>query len=185
MLIKEGWRCRLDGWRQTEQSQLVAMTMFPPMETERMASLTQIASLERTIYNVQDRRNLFANIWKTFMGSTEDLELKKHNYILLKVLSREFTLEIGVFPLKPLTFSSIYFCFLHCQVWASEQGVILICLIAVGLIHRKIIRWQSLVFKDIPHMLEWWLGSTCHRNGARYCGPSYCLSTASYSDGKG
>lgn len=55
-----------------------------------MASLTQIASLERMIYNVQDRRNLFANIWKTFMGSTENLELKKHNYILLKLLNGDF-----------------------------------------------------------------------------------------------
>lgn len=66
-----------------DKSQPAAKTMLPPAGTERMASLTQIASLEKTIYNVQDRRNLFANIWKTFMGSTEDLELKKHNYILL------------------------------------------------------------------------------------------------------
>lgn len=50
------------------------------------------------------------------MGSTEDLELKKHNYILLILLSGEFILEISIFPLKPVTFSSIYFCFLHCQV---------------------------------------------------------------------
>lgn len=68
------------------------------METEWMASLTQIASLERTIYNVQDRRNLFANIWKTFMGSTENLELKKHNYILLKHLNGDSILEIRIFP---------------------------------------------------------------------------------------
>lgn len=92
------------------------MTMFPPTETERMASLTQIASLERTIYNVQDRRNLFANIWKTFMGSTEDLELKKHNYILLKLLNGDFISEISIFPLKSVTFISTYFCFLPRQV---------------------------------------------------------------------
>lgn len=89
-----------------------------------MASLTQIASLERTIYNVQDRRNLFANIWKTFMGSTEDLELKKHNYILLKLLNRDFILEISIFPLKSVTFISIHFCFLPCQVSVSEQGFV-------------------------------------------------------------
>lgn len=60
------------------------MTVLPPTETERMASLTQIASLERTIYNVQDRRNLFANIWKTFMGSSEDLKLKKLELHIVK-----------------------------------------------------------------------------------------------------
>jgi len=72
------------GWMKTNRTiSAQAKTMLPPAGTERMASLTQIASLERTIYNVQDRRNLFANIWKTFMGPTEDLELKKHSYILL------------------------------------------------------------------------------------------------------
>lgn len=89
-----------------QHSQTTAKTMFPPTETERMASLTQIASLERTIYNVQDRRNLFANIWKTFMGSTEDLELKKHNYILLKLLNGDFISEISIFSPEV---SDIYF----------------------------------------------------------------------------
>lgn len=92
------------------------MTVLPPKETERMASLTQIASLERTIYNVRDRRNLFANIWKTFMGSSEDLKLKKHNYILLKPLNGDFILETSVFQLEAVTFSSMHCCFLPCQV---------------------------------------------------------------------
>lgn len=81
-----------------------------------MASLTQIASLERTIYNVQDRRNLFANIWKTFMGSSEDLQLEKHNHTLLKPLNGDFILEMSVFQLEAVTFSSTYCCFLICQV---------------------------------------------------------------------
>jgi len=50
------------------------------------------------------------------MGSAEDLELKKHNYILLKLLNGDCDLEISIFPLKSVTFTSIYFCLLPCQV---------------------------------------------------------------------
>lgn len=147
MLIKEGWRCRLDGWRQTEHLSLL-LQQFPPVETERMASLTQIASLERTIYYVQDRRNLFANIWKTFMGSSEDLKPKKHNYILLELRNWDFILEISIFQLEVVMFSSIYCCFLPDRYEFQNR------LFAVGLSHKKSISWQSRVFEDITHASE-------------------------------
>lgn len=112
------------GWMKTNRTISARCNdSVPPTEMERMASLTQIASPERTIYNVQDRRNLFANIWKTFMGSSEDLKPKKHNYILLKLLNGDFILEISVFQLESVTFSSIYCCFLPCQARISEQAV--------------------------------------------------------------
>lgn len=149
-----------------------------------MASLAQIASLERTIYNVQDRRNLFANIWKTFMGSTEDLELKKHNYVLLKLLNGGFFLEVSILPLKSVTFISISFCLLPCQVRISEHWFLSIHLAAVGLIHRKTIRWQTPAFTDITQALERWMGSIHRRDGARYCCPIYRLGTATYGDGR-
>lgn len=49
-------------------------------------------------------------------GSLEDLKLKEHNYVLLKLLNGDFVLEISIFQLEAVTFSSIYCCFLPCQV---------------------------------------------------------------------
>lgn len=105
------------GWMKTNRTiSACCKDSVYPMETEWMVSLTQIPSLERMIYNVQDRKNLFANIWKTFMGSLEDLKLKKHNYVLLKLLNGDFILEISIFQLEAVTVSSVYCCFLPCQV---------------------------------------------------------------------
>lgn len=115
------------------------------------------------------------NIYGLYWGSG----IKETQLHIVKTSKRRFHFRNTHFPLKSVTLISIWFCFLPCCVWISEQKLESIHLVAVGLIHRKITSWQSSVFKDTTHASERWMGSLCRRDGARSCCPSYGLGTAS------
>lgn len=147
MLIKEGWRCRLDGWRQTEQSQPVARTVFPQQRQNGWPALLRFHLL-RGRFIMYKTEEIYLLTYGKHLWALEDLKLKKHNYILLKLLNGDFILEKSIFQLKAVTLA--LYTVVSCPVRYEFQNR----LFAVGLSHRRSISWQSPVFKDITHALE-------------------------------
>lgn len=87
---------------------------------------------------------------KHLWASTEDLELKKHNYILLKLLNGDFHFKNKRIPLKSETFlHALALCPARYEFQSRASSL---CLVAVGLIHRENIHGKVLFLQIEPRL---------------------------------